>query len=209
MSDYSELYDHIGYVFKDEKLLLRALTHTSFDAREHYQRLEFLGDSIVDYAVSDLLYHSSNESEGKMSKTRASMVSEKPLSDLSDLLGLSQMCRKRNCPLSQKMKSDLYEALTAAIALDGGLEKAVEFVKRTIRLAPPAPTDYKSEFKEYCEKKGLRYKPEFFPSGKDNRKIFNVTISVDGKIYGTGIGKSKKSAENEACRIALKRLKCL
>ena len=76
MIDFAEIYERIGYVFKDPSLLEKALTHSSFDRENDYERLEFLGDSIVGFAVSELLYHQQNETEGEMTKTRASMVSK-------------------------------------------------------------------------------------------------------------------------------------
>ena len=206
MSDFRQLYKKIGYVFKDESLLFRALTHSSFDADNHYERLEFLGDSIVEYAVSDMLYHDGSEREGSMTKTRAMMVSKEPLAFLSDYLGLSSLCRKKNCSLSVKMKCDLYEAITAAISLDSGFEQAVAFVKRTIMLAPHDSVDYKSELKEYCEKNHLSYHAPYTASGRDDRKVFTVEVYVGGKSFGVGEGKSIRSAENQACRVALEKL---
>ena len=206
MSNFLEIYEKIGYSFRDESLLRRALTHSSFDREGNYERLEFLGDSIVGYAVSDLLYHAEAEAEGGMTKTRASMVSKEPLAYLSDLFGFSAACRRKNCPLSVKMKCDLYEAVTAAIALDGGFENAVDFVKRTIGLAPQAEADYKSRLKEYCEKKKLSYHAPSTSSGKDNKKTFTVEVYVAGKSRGVGKGTTIAHAENEACRIALEGL---
>ena len=203
MSDYRDLYEKIGYEFRDEGLLRRALTHSSFDRDASYERLEFLGDSIVGYAVSDLLYHLSGEDEGTMTKRRASMVSKEPLSYLSDRLGLSTLCRKRNCALSVKMKCDLYEALTAAISLDGGFDNAVDFVKRTITLAPHTFVDYKSELKEYCEKGKLSYHAPYTSRGRADRRTFTVEVYVDGTSRGVGVGSSVLAAENEACRQAL------
>jgi len=207
MMELSELYDKIGYTFKDRSLLIRALTHSSFDPNNHYERLEFLGDSIVGYAVSDLLYHTGNEREGAMTDIRKSMVSQTPLAALSDMLGLSQLCRKKNCSLSDRIKCNLYEALTGAIALDGGTEEAVSFVKRTIRMAPSAGVDYKTKLKEYCEKNHLSYHAPSTASGADNKKVFTVEVYVGGKSGGVGKGKTIKQAENEACRIALASLK--
>ena len=206
MTDFSELYDNIGYVFKDGSLLLRALTHSSFDREASYERLEFLGDSIVGYAVSDLLYFSGKEDEGSMTKTRASMVSKEPLAFLSDKLGFSKACRRRNCSLSVKMKCDLYEAVTAAISLDGGFEAAVAFVKRTITLAPHASADYKTKLKEYCEKHRLSYHARHTAAGPANKTIFTVEVYVAGKSCGVGKGSSLLRAENEACMAALSAL---
>ena len=202
MSDYTDLYKTIGYTFRDETLLTRALTHSSFDPKEHYERLEFLGDSIVGYAVSDQLYHDSTAREGTMTKTRASMVSKEPLAVLADRLGLSALCLKKNCALSVKMKCDLYEAVTAAIALDGGIEEALAFVRRTICLAPHATVDYKSRLKEYCEKNRLSYHAPYTSSGKTN-KVFTVEVYVAGTSRGVGKGQTVRAAETEACRLAL------
>ena len=203
MIDFSAIYANIGYTFKDDKLLLRALTHSSFDTTCHYERLEFLGDSVVGYAVSELLYFSGEADEGTMTKTRASMVSKEPLAFLADKLGFSALCRRRNCALSVKMKCDLYEAVTAAIALDGGFESAVDFVKRTILLAPHASVDYKSKLKEYCEKNKLSYHAPHTSEGRADKTIFTVEVYVAGKSLGVGKGKSVLRAENEACKAAL------
>ena len=206
MNDFSELYAQIGYSFRDENILLRALTHSSFDRTSNYERLEFLGDSIVGYAVSELLYLRGEKAEGDMTKTRAAMVSKEPLAYLSDKLGFSSACRRRNCALSVKMKCDLYEAVTAAISLDGGFDRAVDFVKRTITLAPHATEDYKSKLKEYCEKRKLSYHAPYTSSGRDDKKIFTTEVYVGGVSRGVGKGKSVLRAENEACRKALESL---
>ena len=206
MIDFSEIYERIGYVFKDEKLLTRALTHSSFDRENNYERLEFLGDSIVGYAVSELLYHQSENAEGQMTKTRASMVSKEPLAYLADNLHLSKNCLRRNCALSVKMKCDLYEAVAAAISLDGGFDAAVAFVKRTVVLAPHASVDYKSKLKEYCEKSKISYHAPYTSTGRDDKKTFTVEVYVGGKSYGVGKGASVKAAENEAAKIALSKL---
>ena len=203
MIDFSAIYEKIGYTFRDENLLLRALTHSSYDRDASYERLEFLGDSIVGYAVSDILYFSSGKDEGTMTRTRASMVSKEPLAYLADLLGFSANCRKRNCALSVKMKCDLYEAVTAAISLDGGFPAAVDFVKRTITLAPQASEDYKSRLKEYCEKQKLSYHAPYTSSGRADKSTFTVEVYVGGKSLGVGKGPSVLRAENEACRAAL------
>lgn len=203
MIDFSEICERIGYVFKDRSLLTRALTHSSFDRENSYERLEFLGDSIVGFAVSDLLYRKEAKSEGEMTVYRKRRVSEEPLSKLADLLGFSKNCLRRNCALSEKMKSDLYEAVTAAIYLDSDISEALAFVKRTILLVPPAPPDYKSELKQYCEKKKILLKIDCIEEGKDNKRIFAAEVYVDNESRGRGKGKKKKDAENEACRLAL------
>ena len=206
MIDFAEIYDKIGYVFKDRSLLARALTHSSFDRDASYERLEFLGDSIVGYAVSQMLFMNVGQDEGTMTKTRASMVSKEPLSYLSDALSFSKNCRRKNCALSVKMKCDLYEAVTAAISLDGGFDAAVDFVKRTILLAPHAQEDFKSALKEYCEKNKLSYHAPYTATGRDDKKTFTVEVYVAGVSRGVGKGASVRQAENEACRQALSSL---
>ena len=209
MSEFSEIYKNIGYTFQEESLLSRALTHSSFDRENNYERLEFLGDSVVGLAVSELLYQEQKESEGQMTKTRASMVSKEPLSYLSDLLGFSKKCKRRNCALSQKMKCDLYEAVAAAIYLDGGIDEALSFVRRTILLAPQASADYKSRLKEYCEKNKLSYHAPYTSQGKGEKLVFTVEVYVGGTSRGVGTGSSVHRAENEACKKALSALKLL
>jgi len=206
MMHFDEIYGKIGYSFNNESWILRALTHSSFDRKENYERLEFLGDSIVGYAVSDLLYREGLPDEGDMTKKRASMVSKEPLAYLSDLFGFSAACRRKNCALSVKMKCDLYEAVTAAIAMDGGFDAAVDFVKRTIPLAPQATPDYKSMLKEKCERERKVYAATHTEAGQDNRKLFTMSVSVGGAVLGVGQGRSLAKAESEACRQALLKL---
>ncbi|MBP5405189.1 MAG: hypothetical protein J6Y74_04510 [Clostridia bacterium] len=205
MSDFSLLQAKIGYSFKDETLLARALTHSSAST-DNYERLEFLGDSLVNYVVSDILYRESALEAGEMSKTRASMVSKEPLSFLSDELGFSAACRRKNCALSVKMKCDLYEAVTAAICLDGGIREAVDFVQRTIRTLPFRAKDYKSELKELCEKHRWSYHAPNTVSVTKKGQVFTVEVYVDGKSVGVGKGGSIRAAENEACKPGLAKI---
>jgi len=206
MIDILTLQEKIGYVFKDESLLEKALTHSSFSA-DHYERLEFLGDSIVNYAVSEILFGDQESEAGEMSKKRASMVSKEPLACLSDKLGFSENCRKKNCALSVKMKCDLYEAVTAAISLDGGLANAVEFVRRTILLLPFRSVDYKSTLKELCEKNKWSYHAPNTSQTSKKGIVFTVEVYVDGTSLGVGKGTSIRIAENEACKVALEHLR--
>ena len=206
MADLVRLQDKTGYVFKDISLLERALTHSSFGG-DHYERLEFLGDSIVNYVVSEMLYEDGNAEAGDMSKTRASIVSKEPLAFLSDELGFSALCRRKNCALSVKMKCDLFESVTAAIYLDGGMQAASDFVRRAIRTLPFRAEDHKSALKELCEKKKWSYHAPETVSETKKGKIFTVEVYVNGRSLGVGKGNSIRIAENEACGHALQRLK--
>ena len=206
MDEFVCLQEKIGYTFKDVSLLERALTHSSFGA-DHYDRLEFLGDSIVNYVVSEILYAESGAEAGEMSKTRASIVSKEPLAFLSDELGFSALCKRKNCALSVKMKCDLFESVTAAIYLDGGMQAASEFVRIAIRSLPFRAVDYKSELKEFCEKKRWSYHAPETVSETKKGKVFTVEVYIGGKSLGVGKGTSIRIAENEACKCALERLR--
>jgi len=206
MDDFLRLQEKIGYIFKDISLLETALTHSSAGVK-NYERLEFLGDSIVNYVVSDMLYANKGSEAGEMSKTRASVVSKEPLAFLSDELGFSALCKRKNCTLSVKMKCDIFESVTAAIYLDGGMDAAYEFVRRTIRSLPFRAVDYKSELKELCEKKRWSYHAPETSSESKKGTVFTVEVYVEGKSFGVGKGKSIRIAENEACKCALERLR--
>ena len=207
MIDFQEIYDKIGYVFKDESLLARALTHKSADIENNYERLEFFGDSIVGYAVSEMLYHDSELSPGEMTEKRKSMVSKEPLAFLAKELGFLSHC-KRNCAFKDKKESDLYESVTAAIALDGGLDAAIAFVLRTIPSAISDPEDHISKLKELCEKNGWE-DPEysFVEIGGEKNKKFSVEVYVRGKSVASATADAKKQARKQAAALALKKLK--
>ena len=204
MNDFRTLYEKTGYIFKDESLLLRALTHSSVSA-SNYERLEFLGDSIVNYAVSRMLFEDAALTPGDLTERRKETVSKKPLAYLAKQLGLVAMCKK-NCAFSEKKESDLYESVTGAIALDGGLDEAIAFVRRTIVLAPGALfRDYKSEIKERCEKNKWQYVASHTEIGTDNNRTFSVEVRIDGIFFGAARGKTIAEAEQAACRVALEK----
>ena len=206
MNNFEPLYQAIGYAFHNERLLVRALTHKSSNIKENYETLEFLGDSVVNYAVSEMLFRNPSLDPGEMTERRKSMVSREPLAALSDRLGFSERCVKNGCPLSEKMRCDLYEAVTAAILLDGGFDAAVSFVKRTISLAISF-VDFKSKVKELCEKNKWSYDAPHTESGPETNKKFTVEVYVNGKKLGSATARSIKNAENEACAIALENLR--
>ena len=204
MSDFRDLYGKIGYIFKDEKLLVRALTHSSVSV-DNYERLEFLGDSIVNFAVSKILFDDPSSSPGDLTKKRQRMVSKEPLAFLANELGFVALCKK-SCALSEKKESDLYESVTAAIALDGGLDEAIAFVRRTILLAPVASADSISAIKELCEKNKWTYQASVVEVGTEKYKKFSAEVYVNGKSCGSATAGTKKDAEKAACTLALEKL---
>jgi ribonuclease-3 len=213
----------IGYVFGRPDLLRQALTHKSYvnetrDAgSEDNERLEFLGDAVLALVISDYLAASLPGSpEGELSQQKARLVSEPSLAraarrlDLGHLLRLGrgeEMTQGREKP---SILADALEALIAAIYLDGGLEEARAF---TLRVFAPelggqqVQGDYKTRLQEWCQKhgEGLPRYATVGETGPDHQKTFEVDVLIQGAVAGTGIGRTKKEAEQMAARRALER----
>lgn len=206
----------IGYSFKDKSLLVAAFTHSSY-ANEHknvsdYQRLEFLGDAVLGYIVGARLFsYYPSANEGELSKRRAFMVSAEILSkviDKYDLIkylrvGSGQVSDEVKC--SENVKCDLFEAIVGAIVLDckGDFTYAKEFIWKGLELFLDFNNiDYKSKTLEYCAKQHLPCKIETEKSLSENKKIIFISkLFVSEKVATEGTGKSKHTAEREACRI--------
>ena len=207
---------------KNIDLYKQAFTHTSY-AYEHeldysYETLEFLGDAIVDLAVSDYLYKNKNYNEGVMTKTRASYVCEDALYTYSLDLNFDKYILLGNGEkgsggsLKKAILADVFEAFIAAIYLDQGFDKA-----KKIALDIIVPyiendnillfNDYKSELQEVVQdiQKSLKYEL-INEEGPAHNKTFKVCVLIDDISYGEGIGHNKKEAEQEAAKCALKKL---
>ncbi len=220
--DYEKATAAIGYSFKNKKLLLTALTHSSFanemhDGTKYNERLEFLGDSVLGIVVSDYIYLNCPEfPEGKLTKLRASLVCEKSLYGyakqikLGELIRLSKGEKHSGGDDRPSILSDAFEAVIAAIYLDGGIEPAREFILRfvipDIKSAKPVKfKDYKTVLQEIIQKN-----PEerisyvlVKETGPDHDKHFVVEVHLNSNVIGKGGGRSKKEAEQEAARVAL------
>lgn len=220
------LEDRLGYRFKDRDIFVEALTHSSY-ANEHRgesirpnERLEFLGDAVLDLLVSDMLIADRPDaSEGELSKTRSLLVSETSLSAIGSALGLGPLLRLgKGEELSggrekKSLLADAFEAVLGAVYLDGGLEAARRLVEAHFCpvLAEPGllgRRDFKTFLQELCQGRGLglpvyRVVEE---EGPDHAKTFRVDLVVDGVRRGTGTGRNKKEAEQDAARIALDHL---
>ena len=130
----------IGYRFKDKKILLKALTHSSYSNEhrvESNERLEFLGDAVIEFIITEKLYLEFKGKEGDLSKIRAMLVSEKPLSESIDKLGLEKCLLKgvgesKNTISSKAVKCDMFEAIVGAIYIDGGIDNAKQFFNSAI-----------------------------------------------------------------------------
>ena len=214
---------NIGYEFKNKDLLKTALTHTSF-AYEHKvksnERLEYLGDSILEFISSKYLFENySNLSEGEMTKVRAYAVCEESLysiatkNNFSDFLylGKSEQASHSN---KKAILADSVEAVIAAIYLDGGLEPAENFILKNIKKAIAFASknvgvkDYKTVLQEKLQENGeVSIKYEIIKEeGPDHNKLFTAQVECDGEKLAIGSGKSKKSAEMEAAKKALDKI---
>ena len=193
-----------GYTFKNKKLLVRALTHSSASHTENYEQLEFLGDSVIQLAVSKWLYDRGG-SEGEMTAQRQKLVSHIPLKCASEALGLTEHIIKGVRDVSEKALSSVYEAVAGAIFADGGFKAAEKFVKKTLLSAHlKAPINYKGALQEYVQAQG-RPLPEYNTrrsGGTPNAPEFVCDVLVCGRSF-TGTGGSKGEAEKSAAKSAL------
>ena len=219
----TKLEQNIKYTFKDKKLLQNALTHTSY-AYEHgiqsNEKLEFLGDSILEFVSSEYMYNKyTNLKEGEMTKVRATVVCEKSLykiatkHNFSDFLYLGKSELMTGGKKRPAILADSVEAVIAAMFLDGGLEPAKKFIienlKDEIEIATKhvGEKDYKTVLQEELQKNGdvkIEYKI-IKETGPDHDKTFEAQVSLNGKKLATGVGKSKKEAEMKAAQKALER----
>ena len=217
----SELENRIHYTFKNKKLLHEALSHSS-SANEgkrtrSNERLEFLGDSVLSIIVAKHLFtHYTHLPEGELTKLRASLVCEKSLHEFACDFGLGEflllgkgeeLTGGRERP---SIIADAFEALLAAIYLDGGMEQARKFVLQFIpeHLNPKQAkglNDYKTTLQEIIQQ-NKEEKIEYVPieeTGPDHDKTFVVEVHLNSNVIGTGRGKSKKQAEQFAAKEAL------
>lgn len=215
-----KIEEKIGYTFRDGALLERAFTHASASARDNYQNLEFLGDSVLGFIVSRTLYSEyADTDEGSLTKMRAAVVSERPLAAAIDRLGVAEELitgeseKKNGVSNHSSVKCDLFESLTAAIYLDGGLDEAEKFVlgalsKEIAAAADSAKrSDAKSRINEYAMKKGVsaEYREEK-RTGAPHMPVFTFSLLLGGEVAGEGSGTSKRAAQQAAAREALGRI---
>lgn len=219
-----KLEEALGYTFRDRELLRSALSHTSYaneyyqDALRSYERLEFLGDSILGFVTADFLYHTfPNKQEGELTRIRAELVCEANLAQVAQEMSLGRYLFLGNGEEQgggrhrSGILCDVMEALIAAAYLDGGFEAAKGIISRLIlpRLAQVVKTrDYKTELQELVQRKKdqhLTYEL-IGESGPDHCKQFSVRVELNGKTVGEGSGTSKKRAEQEAAARAIEKL---
>ena len=219
------LEENIGYIFKDKELLKKALTHTSYAYEnnvESNEKLEFLGDSILEFISSEYLFENySKLKEGETTKVRATVVCEKSLykvaqvHNFSDFLYLGKSEKQSKGEYRPAILADSVEAVIAAMYLDGGIEVARKFIidnlKEEIEIASKnvGEKDYKTVLQEKLQENGevqIKY-TILRETGPDHDKTFEAQVECNQKKLAIGIGKSKKQAEMEAARKALENLK--
>ena len=225
MHPAAELQQRIGHRFSDLTLLERALTHKSYANEnrlsEHNERMEFLGDSVLNLVVSELLMNALPDStEGDLSRLRAAVVSEPSLASVAREIGLGGYLllgrgeEQTGGRDKDSLLADSLEALVASLYLDGGMEPAGAFIARFFRdtidrvRTAGGTADHKTELQELCQER-LKILPEYrvvSETGPDHRKEFTVEISIRGELCGRGTGRNKKEAEQRAAKEALEKL---
>lgn len=216
MDGLKEFEDKIGYLFQNVKLLQGALTHSSYANEKHWEyrrnneRLEFLGDAVLELVSSDFIFHEhDSDTEGAMTKLRASLVCEQSLAssarelDLGKYIRLGKGERATGGAERDSILSDAFEAVIGAIYLDGGLESAAAFIRRFVLSDIEDKQlfyDSKTILQEIIQDQGsntLSYEL-VSENGPDHAKEFVICCHLNGKPMGTGTGKSKKAAEQKA-----------
>lgn len=218
------LEENIGYTFKNKELLKRALTHTSYAYEKGVQsneKLEFLGDSILEFISSQYIYKNyPSLREGEMTKVRATVVCEKSLykvaksHNFSDFLYLGKSEIKTGGNLRMAVLEDSVEAVIAAIYMDGGLKEAEKFIIENLKDAIKEATkhvgdkDYKTVLQEKLQVHGnvdIKYIITN-EKGPDHDKEFESEVKCNGRFLAKGKGKSKKEAQMQAAKKALENL---
>jgi len=229
--DIDECESRLGYVFKDKMLLRQCFTHSSY-ANEHgckdNELLEFFGDSIIEFAVTEYLFKNRYGDEGKLTDERAKIVSKKPLLEATKNLGLMEFVLLGNGlskqkKLDEKLFSSVYEAVVAGIYIDSGIKEAKKFIKDTLitvfeksekkkiekKKEQKPLTNVKSSLQEYVQKSkiGSVAYELLWKKGPDHLPIFRCAVLLNGERIAEGEGNNKKVAESEAAKKALERLK--
>lgn len=212
MAEWTRLQQALGYSFRDAALLKLALTHPSLSHR-HNQRLEFLGDAVLELCVSENIYARHPEmQEGAMTQLRQKLVREEKLAQAARQIGLgADLLMDKSCAATGGREnpgvlSDAVEAVLAAVYLDGGLDAARAVVKTLIGDgSETGENDAKSALQEYLQARG-REMPAYETVGEEgppHDRVFTAAVLIDGREAARGTGKSKKRAEQEAAREAL------
>ncbi len=217
-NDIEKLQKCLDYQFKNQDLILEALTHKSFKKPYNNERLEFLGDAVLNLIVGEYLYHKFPESnEGELSKIRASLVNEKGFTLLANNIHLGDYIYMSNAEDRNKGRhkasilSDAFEAIMGAIYIEAGIDTLKPIILKLLEQSydkinlQELFSDYKTALQEITQAK-FGSTPEYKllrSFGPDHQKEFEMQIFIDDTLYGTAIGKSKKLAQQKVAKIAL------
>jgi len=216
------LQKSLGYQFRDEKLITEALTHRSYSKEFNNERLEYLGDAVLDLIVGEYLYKLlPNAEEGLLSKLRAAMVNEESFNklakrlDLGKYLFLSPAEENNGGREKPSILSSAFEALIGALYLEAGFDKAKEVALKLLKEEYPEVSpekllkDYKTTLQEITQAH-FGVVPEYrllSTSGPDHRKEFEIGVFINDKEYARAKGRSKKAAQQEGAKITIEKLK--
>ena len=221
MDELQALQQQLGYYFQNKELLIEALTHKSYKQPYNNERLEFLGDAVLDLIVGEYLYKKFRDfDEGKLSKMRASLVNEGGFTRLANHLNLGEYIYLSNAEennsgrTKSSLLSNAFEALMGAIYLESGLGKVQEITVGLLENVHDDISldslfkDYKTSLQELTQAHyGITPEYQLIAAhGPDHKKEFEVAVLIDGKRYASAHGKSKKQAQQEAAKIALELL---
>ncbi len=192
--------------------LQEAMTHSSCSESKSYETMEFFGDSIISFIVTEFLYHKySNISEGDLTTRRAAYICGENLSKTARILELDKyVINTLESNVTPSIMSDVFESLTAAVYLSSGLESVKKFLSKTLLCNEPIQNNYKSELQELFLKRYGFY-PEYYEIsefGPEHRKTFFTAVKIENRIIGIGSGFSKKQSEQESAKNALISLDC-
>lgn len=218
--DLNFIESKIGYKFKNKNLLIEAFTHSSY-ANKHMQtsneRLEFLGDSVLNYSTTIYLYNNFGYSEGESSKIRAYLVSSENVSKFifDNQLENFLLCDNFNPQKSTNVMGDLYESIVGAMLLDSNLEQCQKFVYSSLKYSQQLvkdvltkTKDYKTELQEIVQKKQnstLQY-VLISKTGPAHLPCFEIEVNIDGVAFGRASARSKKDAENMSAKATIEML---
>lgn len=215
----TEVEKIIGYKFSRPKLLIKALTHSSYSNEhnvESNERLEFLGDAVIEFIITERLFLEFSEKEGDLSKIRSMIVSEKPLAEAVDKLGLEKYLLKgvgesKNQISSKAVKCDMFEAIVGAIFLDGGMENAKKFFNFAVGekldniKVNGFVDDPKTKLQEMLKQAKIVYQTS--KSGADHQPTYKTNVYINDVKMGSGTGTNKRSSEEMAASKAINNLK--
>lgn len=215
----NKIQKKLNYRFRNKKLANKAFTHSSFAYDQNLasnERLEFLGDSVLQLCTTRYLFDNFSLPEGKLSKMRAFIVSTKNLSDAIKNTGLVEYLKIKNQPQRmQSVEADLFESIVGAIYLDGGYKNACKFIKKILKFSKNSflelesdSRDYKTQLQELVQSKNLgqfSYSTKRI-SGPSHNPRFGSKLILSNKVLAKGDGYSKKEAETNAAKKALVKL---